>query len=333
MNLVTGATGHLGNVLVRELLATGKKVRAMVMPGEDKTPLDGLDVDVVEGDVLDQTSLQKAFEGVENVYHLAGLISIMPGQHPLMRQVNVNGTRNVIFSARQAGIRRLVYTSSIHAIRRVPHGVKIDETIPFDPHEAISPYDYSKAQASLEVQHAVQDGLDAVIVCPTGVIGPYDFRLSEMGQLILDCVRRKPQFYVEGGYDFVDVRDIARGQILASEKGKVGETYILSGELITVRGLLDAVRNITGKHFPQFKVPFSLATFAAKFTPLYYRLVHARPRFTPYSLETISSNAAISHAKASQDLGYTPRPLNESLRDTVQWLLENSQRLLSTVPR
>ena len=333
MNLVTGAAGHLGNVLVRELLAAGKKVRALVMPGEDKIPLTGLDIDLVEGNVLDQTSLQKAFEGVENVYHLAGLISIMPGEHPLMNLVNVNGTRNVVFTARQVGVRRLIYTSSIHAIRRVPHGVRIDESIPFDPQEAISPYDHSKAQASLEVLRAAQEGLDAVIVCPTGVIGPYDFRLSEMGQLILDCVRRKPQFYVEGGYDFVDVRDIARGQILASEKGKSGETYILSGELITVRGLLDTVRSITGKRFPKFKVPISLAVFAARFTPLYYRLVHSRPRFTPYSLETIRSNADISHAKATQDLGYSPRPLNESLRDTIQWLLENSQRLLATAPR
>ncbi|MBN2147945.1 MAG: SDR family oxidoreductase [Anaerolineales bacterium] len=330
MNLVTGACGHIGNVLVRELLAAGEKVRTLVLPEEDRTPLQGLDVEIVEGNVLDAQSLDAAFKDVEYAYHLAGIISIMPGRDEFLRTVNIVGTRNIIHAARTAGIRRLVYTSSIHALRRVPHGIVIDETVPFDPANAISAYDYSKAQASLEVRKAMVEGLDAVIACPTGVIGPYDYRRSEMGTLIFDCARAKPQFYVTGAYDFVDVRDVVKGLILARERGRAGETYILSGERITVLRLMESIREITGRHFPRFKVPLSLARFAAIFTPFYYRLARAKPRFTPYSLETITSNCDISHAKAERELGYSPRPLRESLRDTVSWFKEHISQ--STTP-
>ena len=176
MNLVTGATGHIGNVLVRLFNERGERVRAMIMPGEDPAPLNGLDVEIVEADVLDYQSLLKAFDDIDVVYHLAGIISILPGKDHMVQAVNVIGTRNVIQAARSCGVRRLVYTSSIHALKRVPEGILIDETVPFDIEHAISSYDSSKASASLAVLNAVQDGMDAVIVCPTGVIGPYDFR-------------------------------------------------------------------------------------------------------------------------------------------------------------
>lgn len=330
MNLVTGATGHIGNVLVRLLLERGEKVRAMVLPGENPLPLQGLDVELVVADVLDFQSLLTAFENVDVVYHLAGIISILPGRDSMVQVVNVLGTRNVIQAALSMGVRRLVYTSSIHALRRVPHGILIDETVPFDPEHAISSYDSSKASASLEVLTAVQNGLDAVIVCPTGVIGPYDYRGSEMGQLILDCVEQKPMLYVDGAYDFVDVRDVAQGLILAGEKGRCGESYILSGERIEVMDIIRIVQEILGKRLFRMKIPMSLAQLAAGITPLYYRLSHVRPRFTPYSLATIVSNSVISHAKAYKELGYQPRPLRESLRDTVKWLIINKK--LSSTP-
>jgi dihydroflavonol-4-reductase len=320
MILVTGATGHIGNVLVRDLLARGEQVRALVLPGEDLTPLDGLKLEVVVGDVLDRDALQKAFEGVSLAYHLAGIISIMPGVNEMVQRVNVQGTRNVLEAARLASVKRLVYTSSIHALARVPHGTTIDESIPFDPDNPVGEYDRSKAQATLAVLEAVQDGLDAVIVCPTGVIGPNDYRGSEMGKLIEECAESKPQLYVEGAYDFVDVRDVSRGLTLAGEKGQAGEVYILSGERITVQGMLDLVEHVTGKHLKRFKIPMWLARFITHFTPTYYRLTRQTPRFTPYSLETISSNSEISHAKAHQELGYQPRTLRQSVADTVDWL-------------
>ena len=326
MDLVTGATGHIGNVLVRSLLEKGRKVRALVLPGEDLTPLRGLDVQVVVGDVLDQETLTRASEDIEVVYHLAGMISILPGRDDFVERVNVLGTQNALRAALGAGVQRFVYTSSIHAINRLPHGETIDERASFDPVDAISAYDRSKAVASLAVLASVCQGLDAVIACPTGVIGPYDFRLSEMGSLILDCIEKKPQLYVDGAYDFVDVRDVAEGLLQVSQNGRTGETYILSGEQISVRSILETVLDATGERFAMLRIPMRLARFASAFTPLYYRLAHMRPRFTSYSLATLESNCSISHAKASLELGYAPRGLRNSLVDTVAWLRGNRQR-------
>jgi dihydroflavonol-4-reductase len=323
MILVTGAAGHIGNVLVRKLLAQGEKVRALIWRGEDTTSIRDLSVEQVEGDVLDPVSLDAAMRDVETVYHLAGIISIMPGKNPLVWQVNVEGTRNVIKAARRARIRRLIYTSSIHAIKRVPHGVEMDESLGFDPNNPYGEYDRSKAVASLEVQNAAKMDLDAVLVCPTGVIGPYDFRGSELGEVIRGAAFAKPMFYVEGAYDFVDVRDVVDGLIAASDKGRRGEAYILGGNIISVRYLIETVREVTGKAFASIKVPFSLAEFAARYTPWYYQRTKSKPRFTPYSLEVLQSNSNISHAKASRELGYHPRPLLETMADTVRWFFEN----------
>jgi dihydroflavonol-4-reductase len=213
MILVTGATGHIGNVLVRELKSKRARVRALLMPGEDRAPLEGLKVEIVEGNVLDYPAMRSAMRGVKTVYHLAGLITIMPGRDPLVGLVNVQGTKNVLAAAMDAGVERLVYTSSIHAIARVPDSITIDESVPFDPQGLDSEYDSSKAMATLAVLEAAHNGLEAVVVCPTGVIGPYDYRLSEMGRLIFDAARSKLQFSVDGAYDFVDVRDVAQGLI------------------------------------------------------------------------------------------------------------------------
>lgn len=331
MNLVTGATGHIGNVLVRELLNQGQAVRAMVLPGEKQTSLLGLPVEIMQGDVLDFGSLQAAMNGVEFVYHLAGMISIMPGADPLLHLVNVVGTRNVINAARQARVRRLVYTSSIHALSRLPHGVTIDETTPFDPQHAISAYDHSKAVASLLVMEAASQGFDAVIVCPTGVIGPYDFRRSEVGQVIQSTLRRKPQFIVSGAYDFVDVRDVAKGHILANKHGRTGESYILSGEQISLKQVIQLVQEVSGIRTLKVQVPMALARFAARFAPRYYQIARQTPRLTPYALDTVQSNSRISHAKALSELGYQPRRLAETIRDTVRWFVENSS-LVSASP-
>jgi dihydroflavonol-4-reductase len=326
MILVTGATGHIGNVLVRRLIEQGHKVRALILPGESRDPLQGLDVEPLEGDVLDYASLRRAFRGAHLVYHLAGMITIMPGRHPQVWKVNVQGTLNAIQAALQAGVGRFVYTSSIHAIQRLESGV-IDERLPYDPDNPYGEYDRSKAAATLEVQKAAHAGLEAVIACPTGVIGPYDFRLSEMGRLIFDAALRRPTLYVDGAYDFVDVRDVAEGLILAAEKGVKGESYILSGERISVRYLLETVREINERGFVTLKVPRPLAEFGARLAPIYYRLRGLKPRFTPYSLEVLASNSHISHVKATRDLGYQPRSLKESLTDAVHWFLENRLRL------
>jgi dihydroflavonol-4-reductase len=322
MWLVTGATGHIGNVLVRKLLGRGEKVRALILRNESREPLKGLDVETVEGDVLDLDSLFEPLRGVRGVFHLAGVISIMPGPNPFVRKVNVDGTKNILRAAQETGVEKIVYTSSIHAIKRVEEGI-IDENLPYDMENPYGAYDRSKAEATLEVMNAARAGLNAVVACPTGVIGPYDYRGSMMGAVIHDAAIAKPSFYVDGAYDFVDVRDVADGLIAAAEKGRRGESYILSGHKISVRYLLETVREVTGRSFFQMKIPFDLAKFAAMFTPMYYRLANATPRFTPYSLEVLQSNSNISHDKATRELGHRPRTVFETITDTVKWFKEH----------
>ena len=325
MILVTGAAGHIGNVLVRELLEDGQQVRALVLPGEDITALKGLDVEFVEGNVLDPQSLDNAMHGIEKVFHLAGIISIMPGQGGLIRRVNVDGTKNVLRAAQKAGVRRLVYTSSIHALSRSWIG-RIDERAPFDKFNPAGEYDRTKAEASLAVLEAVETGLDAVIVCPTGIIGPHDYRGSEMGDLLRNFMRPKPHLMIEGAYDFVDVRDAARGHILACERGRKGEVYILSGVQIKIFQLKQMVQDVLGRRTATIHIPNWLAKFAAIFTPLFYRLTRQTPKFTGYSIETVQGNSDISCQKARRELGYNPRLMITTVADTVKWWLKREKK-------
>jgi len=325
MILVTGAAGHIGNVLVRELLLEGRRVRALILPGEDTSSLEGLDIEFVEGNVLDQLSLDQAMKEVDTVFHLAGVISIMPGQNDWMWKVNVEGTKNVLRASKNAGVARLVYTSSIHALSRDWKG-KIDERVPFDPDNPVGGYDRTKAVASLAVLDAVKEGLNAVIVCPTGVIGPHDYRGSEMGDLLMGWLRRKLHFLIKGAYDFVDVRDVARGHILACDHGRTGEVYILSGRQIKVLELKKLVQDVLGYRIVSVTVPMWMAKIGAKFMPMYYRLTKKTPKFTDYSLETLQSNSNISSEKARRELGYSPRTLATTINDTVGWLIQKKEK-------
>ena len=323
MNLITGAAGHIGNVLVRELLSRGEKVRALILPGEDTRSLDGLPVERVDGNVLDLDSLRAAMQDVDVVFHLASLVSITKDQEELVRKVNVDGTRNVIEAVRDARVRRLVYTSSIHALERPPIGTPVNEALKFDPENAAGVYDQTKAEASLLVKQAASEGLDAVILCPTGVTGPYDFRRSEVGELILSFMQKRITFLVEGAYDFVDVRDVATGQILARDYAKSGETYILGGERIELKLMHDLVKKVTGKDTKVLSFPLPVALIVAPIAELYYKVTKTRPRFTRYSIETVISNSEIYSDKAKAELGYKPRSLVNSIADTVRWWWEN----------
>lgn len=319
MNLVTGPTGHIGNVLVRELVRRGEKVRALVLPGEDLTPLTDLDVEIVYGNVLDKISLSIAFKDITNVFHLAGIISIATGTDKLVHEVNVEGTRNMVQAALEAGVKKFIYTSSIHAFKRIPHGYIIDEMTPIEPESSMGAYDRSKAEATLYVLEKVKQGLPAVIACPTGVVGPYDFKKSEIGELVNDWIVKKVNYMIDGSYDFVDVRDVVEGLILARDKGQIGQIYILSGELVHVSDLWKFGQELLSIKTRIVNIPTRLANFAAYFAELYYKIAKSKPKFTRYSLATLQSNAVISNAKAKTKLGYTPRSMRESIHDTINW--------------
>ena len=326
MILVTGATGHIGNVLVRKLISQGLKVRVLTLPGDNLHPLEGLDIEKVEGDITDYSSLLPALDGITTVFHLAGIISIMPGQDKLLYNVNVRGTRNIVEACLEKKVERLVYTSSVHALNEPPQGTVIDETCSFNPQYSRGGYDRTKAQASLEVLEGVKNGLNAVIICPSGVIGPYDYNVSQMGQLILNYMNNEMKIYIDGAYDFVDVRDVAHGLMLACKNGESGETYILSGEKITVKDLMGLLEENTGIKAPSIKIPHWIARAAGKITPLYYRNRKTRPLFTSYSAEVLVSNCYITNDKARKQLGYSPRPLKDTIRNSVEWFKENQVR-------
>ena len=321
MFVVTGATGHIGNVLVRELLAEDAVVRAIILPDDDKRSLAGLDIETVYGDVTDLISLKSAFAGAELVFHLAGIITIMPGMASVLERVNVGGMRNVIAACRASGVRRLVYTSSIHAIAEPPLGTAIDESQPFDPDRVLGDYAQSKARATLLLLDEIRKGgLDAVICCPTGVIGPWDFGISNIGQLILDFASGHLKSYVSGAYDFVDVRDVARGLVLAAEKGKSGHHYIFSGAQVQVPELMEELARDIGYPAPTYRIPTIIARTAGILASVYYRLLRRKPVFTAYSIDVLRSNSLVSSARAHEELGFTSRPWRESIHDQVEWL-------------
>ena len=317
---VTGATGHLGNVLVRELLSRGKRVRVLVEPSDDLRPLSGLPIEIVRGDVLRKETLAGAFSGVNLIFHMAGVVSISSLDVNLVRTVNVDGTRNVVEAARRAGVRRLVYTSSVHAFTEPCSGGVLVETAGYDP--ALAPGDYgkAKAEASCIVLEAIRGGQDAVIVNPTAVLGPFDFRISEMGKLLRMFARRRLPAVVDGGYDFVDVRDVANGHLLAAEKGRTGESYLLTGGRMSVRELMRVLGDEAGRPPPRLVLSLPVAAAIARFAPAWEKTTGRRALLTPYAVQTISIDFEIRDRKAREELGFTSMPVEQSLRDAWRWM-------------
>jgi len=327
MIVVTGATGFVGNVLLRSLAARragggtlpAGPVRALVRRGRDTSSLAGLDAEVVEGDVGKVDSLVAAFHGADAVFHVAGMVSIGGDKLERLRTINVQGTRNVIEACRLAGVRRLVHTSSIHAFVEPPMGTCTDESTPIDPQRSLGAYAISKAEATQSVLAAAREGLDAVVVFPTGIIGPYDFRPSHTGQLVISAVRRKLMAYVHGAYNFVDVRDVADGMIAAFERGRSGEGYLLGGHEISVCDLLRTIEELSGVPAPRLRLNFRFVRAVSFLIPPYYWITRQKPLFTTYSLDVISSNCCVDSTKAARELGFSPRPLRETLDDTIRW--------------
>lgn len=322
MICVTGATGHLGNALVRYLNARGERVRCLVLPGDDIRPISGLDVELVTGDVRDKQSLLQAFHDAEIVFHLASVISILPGRTKLLEEVNVRGTRNVVEACLESRVSRLVYTSSIHALVERPPGETIDEGTPCDPSRILMPYGKSKARATLEVLAGVQKGLDAVIVVPTGIIGPYDYKPSDAGQFILDFYAGKIPACLDGGYDFLDVRDAALGHIAASLRGSTGSMYILSGHWASVRWLMEELARMSSRKAPRVQLNRAACKTLSSLLTWTSLLFGTKCVLPIDAVRTLLSNSQVSSEKARTQLGFNPRPLKETITDTVEWFKE-----------
>ncbi len=324
MIFITGATGLVGGNLVRALLEAGKSVRALVHT--DRRALDGLDVETVQGDVRDPEGIAGAMKGAEVVYHLAGEISLEMNSWPKVEAINVLGTRNVVEACLRCGVRRLVHFSSIHAIEQAPFDSPVDEDRPLvDATQAgasnirIPPYDRSKASGERAVQAGIARGLDAVILNPTGILGPNDFRPSYLGEALVLLARGKIPALVSGGFDWVDVRDVVRGAMLAEQMATRGKRYLLAGHWLSVREIAELVAQVMGRRPPLFTVPMKLAEMTAVPMGWLARFHGSHPIYTRVTLHALRSNRRISRARAEQELGYTSRPTAETVRDTIGW--------------
>jgi dihydroflavonol-4-reductase len=319
--VVTGASGHIGINLVRALAAEKRSVRVMVH--HNHRFLEGLGVEIVRGDVTDAASLTKVFEGADVVYHLAGVISLLKNEWPLVERINVQGTRNVIEACRRSNVKRLVHFSSIHAINPEPLDVPVDETHLLIQGHRYPPYDLSKSEGQREVRKSIADGLDAVIVNPTGVLGPYDYQPSFFGAALLMMANGQMPALINGGFDWVDARDVAQGAILAEQKAPAGAEYLLSGHWVSMQGIGDIMKEISDASIPGFVCPMPAARFSAPFATAYSRMFKKPPIFTSVSLNALRSNRNVSHEKATRELGYQPRPFKETLTDTMKWFEQN----------
>lgn len=320
--VVTGASGHLGGGLVRQLLAAGRRVRVLVHA--DARAVEGLDVTRVDGDVLDPESLRRAFAGAGTVFHLAAVISITGSQGGRVEAVNVGGTRNVVAACLATGVRRLVHFSSIHAFSQEPRNEPLDESRG-PAHRPGSPaYDLSKALGEREVLDGVARGLDAVILEPTSVIGPYDFRPSRLGRYLLAVARGRIPATVAGGFDWVDARDVCASAIAAERSGRPGERYLLPGTYLPVAGLAALVAQAAGVRAPRFVLPQGPARAVAPLFTAFARLTGHEPLFTRDSLAAIrTGHPDVRGAKAASELGHAPRPLRETISDTLRWFEES----------
>ena len=320
--VVTGATGHIGNVLVRKLYERGYQVVAFVLKNDNIDMFKELNIKYKYGDVNDIESLENAFLGADVVFHLAGIIDIGNGNKSRMYKVNVEGTKNVVDVCKKVGVKKLVYTSSVHAIKEQPKGKVITETNEFSSKLVKGTYAKSKAEATEYILNSNSDDLEVIIVHPSGVIGPYEYIKSNMGQLIIDCAAERMKAYIKGGYNFVDVRDVAYGIILACEEGKPGECYILAGHYVSIKELMKYVEEITHVPAPKFKIARWFAYATGFLSEIYYKIMKQKPLFTSYSVYTTGTNSNFSIQKAQKELGYKTRPIKETMKDTINWLKE-----------
>jgi dihydroflavonol-4-reductase len=317
--IITGGAGHVGGTLARALLAHGSKVRAMVR--SDVRSLQGLDVEKVGADLRDTSSLIRAFKDVEVVFHTAARISITGSDARQVVETNLEGTRNVIAACIKTGVRRLVHFSSIEALHPEPLESPLDETRAFVD-GGFSPYAISKARAETDVRAAIAQGLDAVILNPTAIIGPYDFKPSMMGKALMSFARGTIPMMIDGGFDWVDVRDVAEAAIAAARHAPAGGRYIVGGRWASMEELAGIISEVTGSRVPRLHCPMSLAEAWAPISTLFCAMVGKAPLFTRYTLVALKGNRLVTHERAAAELSYCPRDLRTTIRDTCAWFQE-----------
>ena len=321
--LVTGATGFIGGNLARELWRRGDDVRALVRPGSNRLTIENTGIIPVEGDILDRQSVDRAVQGCEAVFHVAAAYTFWSNDPAGVSRTNVAGTLNVLEAARQSGVSRTVYTSTVGTVGLLKNGIA-DEGTPLDPKSLHGHYKKSKFQAEQEALALAAAGMPLVVVNPTAPVGPWDVKPTPTGKMVLDFLRRKIPAYLKTGMNLVDVADVVEGHILALGKGKTGERYILGNRNVSLKEIFDILSSQTGLPAPRIRAPYWLvvgAGYADRFVE--GTLLSREPAIPVEGVLASKTPAYVSCEKAVRELGQPQRPIEDALKQAVDWFTEH----------
>jgi dihydroflavonol-4-reductase len=321
--LVTGASGFVGAAVVRALLARGRRVRALVRPTSDRRNLAGLAVELRTGSLEDPGSLREAVQGATHLLHVAADYRLWVRDPHAMFRANVDGTRALMEAALEAGVERVVYTSSVATLGTTGTDEPADEDTPSRLADMVGPYKQSKFLAEQEVRRLVRErGLPAVVVNPSTPVGPGDLKPTPTGRLIVEAAAGRMPGFVDTGLNIVHVDDVAEGHVLALERGGIGERYILGGEDLRLAEILAEIALLTGRRPPRLRIPIPTLVPVAFAAEMVARVTGHEPFVTRDGLKMAEKKMYFSSAKAERELGYAPRPAREALADAVAWFGE-----------
>lgn len=317
---LTGATGFVGSAVLRRLVAEGESVRVLVRPSSDRRNLDGVDCEVVEGDLSDPDSLPPAVANCEALYHVAADYRLWVPDPETLHRVNVEGTVALLRAAVDAGVSRIVYTSSVATLGLTNDRTPADEATPTSVDKMVGQYKRSKFLAEESVRRLIdREGYPVVIVNPSAPIGPRDVKPTPTGRMILDSAAGRMPAFVDTGLNVAHVDDVAEGHILAFRKGEIGERYILGGEDMTLQDIFAVVADHTGRRPPRIKLPHNLIMPIAHCMEAIARVTGKEPRVTADGVRMARKHMYFSHEKAKRALGYEPRPASQAIRDAIDW--------------
>jgi dihydroflavonol-4-reductase len=320
--LVTGAAGFLGSHVARQLVARGESVRVLMRPSSNNRAISDLSLEYVTGDLRDAASLRRALKDVRSVFHVAADYRLWAKNPQEIYDSNVGGTRNLLAAAKAAGVEQLIYTSTVATIavdRPEPPNELTDAKL----EEMVGHYKRSKWQAEQEVLAAAETGLPAIVAMPTTPVGPWDWKPTPTGKIILDFLNGRMPGYVETGLNFVGVEDCATGHLLVAKRGTIGERYLLGAENLTLKDLLDTLASITGLRAPTMKIPHGVALGVAYVESAFSRLIGKEPQIPVEGVKIAQHKMFVDCARAPRELGFRPGPVRAALERAVRWYQAN----------